>query len=209
MSRTARALLAAGLLTAGLGLGGCTTTVAGQAGADPAAGTSGPSAPSPAPSSSSASPTVPTPATTSAAPSGDLPIVDAGLPDDCLLTGAQMGALAAVPPMTPAQSTVTQSDGQTVDSCFYSEQGGRQPRGRIQVYTTTGAPVAEVMGRLQGTDVPGVADRAVLVRSAEQNLLWFAAGPRIVTVRLTGGLDGSVDGFRTAGTQAAAALATR
>ncbi|WP_460865590.1 hypothetical protein [Rhodococcus aerolatus] len=218
MPRTTGPVLAAALAAVALGLGGCTTTLAGQAGVDPAAtaaGTPAPSAPAssspaPVPSSPTESPTVPSPATTSAAPaSGEVPIVDAGLPDDCLLTAAQMGALASVGPMAPEQTTVTQSDGQTVVSCFYTEQGSFQPKGRIQVYTTTGAPVSEVMDRLQGTPVPGVGDRAVLVRSGEQNLLWFAAGPRIATVRLTGGLDGSAEAFRTAGQQAAAALATR
>jgi hypothetical protein len=207
-------VLVAAVLAAAVagGAAGCTATTGGQARVDPAADTATSDVPTTgAPSSGAASSSarVPTPASTSAAPSGGLPIVDAGLADDCLLTGAQMGTLAGVGPMSAEQTSVTQSDGQKVDSCFYTEQGSFQPKGRVQVYTAAGVPVASVMDQLRGTEVPGVGDRAVLVRGDTQNLLWIAAGTRIATVRLSGGLDGTPERFRAAGAQAVAALATR
>lgn len=192
--RALAALAAAALVV--LGGAGCTTAVIGTPQADGS-------------TDAAADTELPSLAPT-AAPGSELPIVDAGLADDCLLAPEQLAALAGLGSAYAEQTAVTQSDGQTVDSCFYFETGGFVPRGRVQVYSPApGATVAAAMDQVTGAPVPGVGDRAVLVRTAAQEVLWAAAGERIATVRLSEGLSATDAAFTTAGQQALAALATR
>lgn len=160
---------------------------------------SGSAVPDPASTRSPAFTSVPTraaPTELSAAPEaapeapstgGDV-LLDAGLPDDCLLPEDVVATLTGVPAVYSENVTVGEQPAENLPtSCFYTAEGDFVPRARIQVYTSDPLTPAEVLDAQGGTTLAGVVDVATVTTQDGDVLVWVGRGERTAVLRVFSG----------------------
>lgn len=152
--------------------GGCTTVVPGSA----------------APVTGSAGPTPPIDPTAQEVEPGPSSGLEADvLPDECLLTAAELGELVGEPVRPPEQGTVDRGDGSRSASCVAAV--GAEPVALVNVYAVpSGTPADYVRTGGSGgrRELAGVGEAAVVIGTAAGPTLQLAGERYLVTILVSG-----------------------
>jgi hypothetical protein len=109
------------------------------------------------------------------------------LPDECLLTAAELAELVDLPVQPPRQGTVERGDGSASAGC--AAVSGTEPVALVNVYgVRSGTPADYVRAGDAGgrRELPGVGEAAVVVGTAAGPTLQLAGRRYLVTILVSG-----------------------
>ena len=109
------------------------------------------------------------------------------LPDECLLTAAELGELVGEPVEPPEQGSVARGDGSRSAGCVATV--GSEPVALVNVYAVrSGTPADYVRagGSAGRRELPGVGESAVVLGTAAGPTLQLAGERYLVTILVSG-----------------------